>query len=119
MKIAFSVTANNGLDSLIDARFGRASGFLVIGEANETQYISNEQNLNAPQGAGIQAAQYILDSGAEAVVTAHCGPKAFRVLSGSGIKVYIGVEKTVKDALAAIASGTMKATDNANVEGHW
>ncbi len=89
MKIAFSVTADNGLNSLIDARFGRTSGFLIVDDANEPQYISNEQNLNATQGAGIQAAQNVANTGAEVVITGNCGPKVFRVLSAASIKAQV------------------------------
>lgn len=67
MKVA--VTAQGpDLDSLIDPRFGRAQYFLLVDtDTGKFTTHDNVQNLNAPQGAGIQAAQTVAQLGAEAV----------------------------------------------------
>jgi len=80
MKIAIT-SRDPGLDGTVDPRFGRASCFVVVDTetgAHETR--RNTQNLNAAQGAGIQAAQAVAHMGAEAVLTGHVGPKAFSTL---------------------------------------
>ena len=78
MKIALT-TSGKSLDAPVDSRFGRAPGFLLYDLETKTfSVVDNELNLNAPQGAGIQAAETIVRSGARALVTGHCGPKAFR-----------------------------------------
>lgn len=44
------------LSSLVDPRFGRAKYFMVVDtETGEFTAADNSQNLNAVQGAGIQA----------------------------------------------------------------
>ena len=66
------------LNSPVDPRFGRAKYFIVVDtETGDLSAADNSQNLNALQGAGIQAATNVIDAGAEAVVTGHVGPKAF------------------------------------------
>ena len=51
-------------ESRIDPRFGRAKQFcLYETETKEMEFIDNAQSLNAPSGAGIQAAQTIIDAG--------------------------------------------------------
>lgn len=108
------------LDAKVDSRFGRCALFLIIDTKSGTfEAIDNAQNLNAPQGAGIQAAEHVVNHGAQAVLTGHCGPKAFRVLTAGEVQIYLGVEGTVREALAAFTSGTLKRADNADVEGHW
>ena len=88
MKLVFTTTGEN-LDSPLDPSFGRARNFLVYDlDTQVSNIIGNEQNLGAAQGAGIQAAQTIAKAGANALVTGHCGPKAFRVLEAAGIKVF-------------------------------
>ena len=83
-KIAFS-TSGEGLDAPLDTRFGRAPRFLVYDlDTGAFEVIDNRQSLNAAQGAGIQAAETVARSGAKALVTGHCGPKAFRVLRRPG-----------------------------------
>jgi predicted Fe-Mo cluster-binding NifX family protein len=119
MRIAFT-TSGKDLESPLDARFGRAPGFLVYDvDSGAAEYIDNQQSLDAAQGAGIQAAETVVRSGAQVVVTGHCGPKAFRVLSAAGVKVYNTDQPTVAAALAAYKAGTLKPAESADVEGHW
>lgn len=119
MKIAFT-TAGKDLAAPIDRRFGRAPGFLVVDtETGTTSYESNEQNLNAAQGAGIQSAQNVAATGAKAIVSGHCGPKAFRILSASNIAVYTTEAATIQDALDQFKADKMAPAESADVEGHW
>jgi predicted Fe-Mo cluster-binding NifX family protein len=104
----------------LDSRFGRAAKFIVYDTDTETlEVVDNVQNLNAAQGAGIQAAQTVSQSGAECLVAHHCGPKAFRVLSAAGITVYNSDAPTVAAALEAFEAGTLQPATAGDVEGHW
>jgi predicted Fe-Mo cluster-binding NifX family protein len=119
VKIAFT-TSGETLEAPIDSRFGRAPKFLIYDTDTDTfQIIDNHQNMNAAQGAGIQAAQTIARSGVEHLVTGHCGPKAFRVLSAAGIKIYNTDAPTVAAGLEAFKTGTLKPAVSADVDGHW
>ncbi|MDD4103239.1 MAG: NifB/NifX family molybdenum-iron cluster-binding protein [Kiritimatiellae bacterium] len=119
MKIAFS-TSGSDLNAPLDTRFGRAAKFLVYDtETKAFEVIDNAQNLNAAQGAGIQSAQNVAASGAQALVSGHCGPKAFRVLGAAGIKAYTSNAATLTEALAQYLSGALKELKAADVEGHW
>ncbi|HNX97527.1 MAG TPA: NifB/NifX family molybdenum-iron cluster-binding protein [Candidatus Aminicenantes bacterium] len=119
MKIAFSATSDS-LDAALDPRFGRAKGFLVVDlDQDRSEFIDNHQNLNAAQGAGIQAAETVSRSGAGALVTGHCGPKAFRALAASGIRIYHTDATTVAEALARYREGKLVEVGAADVEGHW
>jgi len=119
MKIAFS-TSGNDLNAPLDTRFGRAAKFLIYDdEAQSVALVDNTQNLTAAQGAGIQSAQNVAASGAKVLVSGHCGPKAYRVLSAAGIKTYTSNAATVADALAQFQAGTLTELKAADVEGHW
>lgn len=108
------------LDAQVDPRFGRAAFFIAVdSESGAFQAHENSQNLNAAQGAGIQAAETVSRLGAEVVITGHCGPKAFRVLNAAGIKVVVGAKGTVLSALEAFRAGKLTPSDSADVEGHW
>ena len=70
------------LDDLVDPRFGRAAGFVVVDlESMETRYIDNGQTQVMAQGAGIQAAELVARAGVSCVLTGFVGPKAFQALS--------------------------------------
>lgn len=119
MKLAFSATEPL-MDGSLDPSFGRAKLFIVYDLQTESfETISNKQNLNAAQGAGIQAAQTIAKSGANALITGHCGPKAFRVLEAAGIKVFNTDTPTIAEALALYEAGKLTEASSANVESHW
>lgn len=119
MKLAFTSSGEN-LDSALDPRFGRAQRFLLYDlDADTFQVIDNRQNLNAAQGAGIQAAETVVRAGAGGLVTGHCGPKAFRVLSAAGVKVYTTDATTVAAALERYRAGALAEAGKADVEGHW
>ena len=119
MKIAIT-TSGSGLDSALDQRFGRAAAFLIYDlEQQSFTVIDNQQNLSAAQGAGIQAAETIANQEVDALLTGHCGPKAFRVLQAAGIKVYNTDAKTVQEALDLFRQNKLKEVSGADVDGHW
>jgi predicted Fe-Mo cluster-binding NifX family protein len=118
MKIA--ITSNGRtLESPVDPRFGRAAFFIIVdAEGGAFEAHDNAQNLNAAQGAGIQAAETVSRLGAEVVLTGHCGPKAFRALQAAGIKIVVGVEGTVKEAAERYRRGELCPASAPDVMGH-
>ncbi len=119
MKIVLT-TSGTGLEAPLDSRFGRASKFLVYDlDTDSFTIIDNQQNLNAAQGAGIQAAETVARTGAKGIVTGHCGPKAFRVLSAAGIKIFNTNVTTVAEAIKLFRTGKLAEAQTADVEGHW
>ncbi|MFO8056595.1 MAG: NifB/NifX family molybdenum-iron cluster-binding protein [bacterium] len=119
MKVCVS-SQGPDLESEVDQRFGRAPRFILYDtETGDYEAIDNKQNLQAQQGAGIQSAQHVVDTGAEALITGHCGPKAFRVLSSAGISVYTGAGGTVSEAIRAMQAGKLEKAAGPDVEGHW
>lgn len=76
MKIAISVRSES-LGSDLDPNFGRARKFLLFDTETRTFTVhDNAENVNAAQGAGIQAAESVIRLGATAVITGQVGPKA-------------------------------------------
>jgi len=109
-----------GPDAALDTRLGRAAFLVVVDtESGECAAIDNRQNVDAMQGAGIQTAQRIVETGAEAVVAAHCGPKAFAVLQAVGLDVYQAAGGTVAELVEQLKAGHLRKLDGANVQGRW
>jgi predicted Fe-Mo cluster-binding NifX family protein len=108
------------LSSPVDQRFGRARYLLIVDTPERVvAAIDNQAGLDAAQGAGIQAAQHVIDNQASALITGHCGPKAFRALQAGGVHVYLAPGGTVADAIGAFRSGDLKHSSAADVDGHW
>lgn len=93
----------------IDPRFGRARYLLLFDSTSDTFVAEdNSERAEATQGAGVQTAQKVVALGAEALLTGHCGPKAFEVLSEAGVKIYSGFEGTVLQAVQAWKDGELE-----------
>lgn len=119
MKIAIT-SSGTDLSAPLDPRFGRAAHFIVVDLENGTfSTVDNQVNLEAAQGAGIQAAETIMRAGAAALITGHCGPKAFRVLQAAGIPIHPCKAATVAEAISLYRSAALPAMSAADVEGHW
>ena len=118
MKLAISAAGPN-LSSPVDLRFGRAR-YLVIVDTDDRAVlpIDNQAGMNAAQGAGIQAAQIVIDNQGTAVITGHCGPKAFRALKAAGIDVYLASGGTVAEAVDRFDAGDLGRAPAADVDGH-
>ncbi len=104
------------LDDLVDPRFGRAAGFVVVDLENmETAYIDNGQTQIMGQGAGIQAAELIARAGVGCVLTGFVGPKAFQALSAAKITVVQNLDgMTARQALERFRSGEALPADGPN-----
>lgn len=89
MKIVVTAQGTD-LDSFVDPRFGRCQYFLFV----DTDTMRMEAVPNAARqaagGAGIQAAQFVVDKGAQAVITGTVGPNADEVLKRANIPVHRG-----------------------------
>jgi len=119
MRIAISSTGKK-LESNLDPRFGRAAYFIIMdAETMDFKAVENSQNLNLPQGAGIQAGKTMADHHVDALITGHCGPKAFKVLQNAGVKIMTGAGGKVSDAIDQFKKGELAIASEADVAGHW
>jgi len=119
MEIVISATEPH-LEAQVDPRFGRSSYFLLVNpESMEYKVLTNGQNLQAAQGAGIQAAALVARHRPAAVLTGNCGPKAFQTLQAAGISVVVGVEGSVRDAVQNYQAGKFQPAPGPNVASHW
>lgn len=120
MKIAAAADKQDK-NSKIDPRFGRAQFFVVFDdEKNEYEFASNKQNLSLPQGAGIQAAKSVIETGAGILIAKNVGPKAYDLLSSSGVDIFIcKTEVSISEAIDLYKKGELEKLDAANAEGHW
>ena len=119
MKIVISAKGPD-LEAQVDPRFGRSSYFLLVNpESMEYEVLPNGQNVQAAQGAGIQAAALIARQRPGALLTGNCGPKAYHTLLAAGISVFLGVAGSVRDAVQEFRAGKLTPARGPNVTGHW
>lgn len=93
-------------DSPVDPRFGRAAYLLLIDpETNTIEAIDNRERANAASGAGVQTAQVVINSKADALITGRLGPKADDILSAAGLEVFMADQCTVREAVDRYLAG--------------
>jgi predicted Fe-Mo cluster-binding NifX family protein len=74
--------------------------------------------MNQAGGAGIQAAQFVVSQGAQAVLTGNLGPNAYGVLQAAGVPGYLVGQTTVRQAVEAHLAGQLQPMAGANVGSH-
>jgi len=107
MRVAISSIGDN-LDAQISSIFGRCAYLLFV----ETQTMDFQAYANpaasASGGAGIQAAQFAIEKGAEAVLTGNVGPNAMEVLQAANVRVYPVWAGTARQAAEAFKGGQLQ-----------
>jgi len=120
MKIAITA-AGEDLSASVDRTFGRARWFVIVDEGSpKIEAITNQQNVEAAQGAGIQAARQMVNQGVGVLLTGNVGPNAFRALAAASIRIFqfdSGV-RTVGEALEAWRAGRLGEVNAATAQGH-
>jgi predicted Fe-Mo cluster-binding NifX family protein len=108
------------LDDVLDPRFGRAAGFIIVDpQTLQFRYVDNGASQARTQGAGIQAAELIMQTGANVVLTGYVGPKAFTALQAAGIKVGQNLDNmTVRQAVERFQAGQIEWAAAPNSRGH-
>ena len=114
MKVCITAAAA-GLDAPADPRFGRAPHFVLVETDTRLARTVPNAGAQANRGAGVEAARTVAASGAHALVTGHCGPNAFRVLSTAGVEVYTGAAGTVNESLQAFLDGRLDRAEEPDV----
>ena len=98
MKIGISAKGKNRED-LLDLHFGRCDYFQVFDSENNTIKVLENKGISASGGAGVVAANQIIDEEVEVVITGSLGPNAFKLISKAGISPYKCEELPIKDVL--------------------
>jgi len=108
MKIAVS-SQGPTLDSQVEPRFGRCLYFMMVNPATlEFEAIANA-NFELKGGAGIQAAELVVEKGPAVILTGSCGPNARQVIDQAGIRVITGVSGTVSQVVQQFTAGSLKS----------
>lgn len=87
MKIAVSCLGKT-MDDKLDQRFGRCSYFVIYDSDKGSSYTLENKGQSSGGGAGIAAAQQIIDEEVEVVITGNMGPNAYNLMKSSEIKVF-------------------------------
>lgn len=111
MKLVIPIEEKN-INADVCQSFGRTPYFVVYDTDTKNYDFIDNNAVSSQGGAGIKAAQNIVNKGVDAVLTFRCGENAATVLNGAGVKIYrifdISVEKNIDDFI----NGKLSILDN-------
>lgn len=107
MKIAIPVD-DVSMDTNICISFGRAPYFMIYDTESKNATFLDNSAAASQGGAGIKAAQIIVDSGAEALLTPRCGENAADVFRAANIRIYQTNGIMLKHNLIAFENGDLE-----------
>ncbi|HZK26578.1 MAG TPA: NifB/NifX family molybdenum-iron cluster-binding protein [Thermoclostridium sp.] len=119
MKIAIPID-EKVLESNVCVSFGRTPYFLIYDvETNESIFLDNSAAASAG-GAGIKAAQTIVDNKANVLLTPRLGENAADVIKSADIEIYKTTNASAKDNIDAFVAGKLSLLDeiHAGFHGH-
>ncbi|MGD8627264.1 MAG: NifB/NifX family molybdenum-iron cluster-binding protein [Anaerolineae bacterium] len=117
MRIVIS-SQGEDLQAATSPVFGRCPTFLLVDtETGQFEAVANPA-VSQGGGAGIQAAQFVVERGAQAVLSGNLGPNAFDVLLAAEVPCYLVSDGTVGQAVEAFKAGQLQSMAQANVPAH-
>jgi len=117
MRIVVSAQGDT-LESPTSPVFGRCPTYVFVDSETMSFEATPNPAMSQGGGAGIQAAQFVVERGAQVVLTGNLGPNAYDVLAAAGIPRYLVPEGTVRQAVEAFEAGRLQPMDGANVSAH-
>jgi predicted Fe-Mo cluster-binding NifX family protein len=106
MKIAIPVDESS-VGTGVCISFGRTPYFMIFDtEAKKSTFLDNSAAASEG-GAGIKAAQSIVDSQVAVLLTPRCGENAAEVLKAANIKIYKTIDGSAMDNVAALLNSKL------------
>lgn len=111
MKIGLPANSTD-VNSPISDNFGRALYYMIYDvESEETRFEKNTAAMSQG-GAGIKAAQLVVDSEAKIVITPQLGENAFNVLNSAKIEIYKSEKGSLMDNIRLYKDGQLQLLAN-------
>lgn len=106
MKIALPTYENNGMDSPVYGHFGSAPFFVIVDTGQNSFEVVPNGNREHSHGQ-CQPLAALGGKSVDAVVAGGIGPGALAGLRAAGVRVYRGVEGTIRENLTLIQAGRL------------
>lgn len=85
-------TNKKNMSALVCPSFGRSQYYMIFDTVTKKKHFINNPAFESSDGAGIKAAQQLIDEGVKIIITSRYGENASQLLLASGIKVYKNID---------------------------
>lgn len=111
MKIAIPVN-DKSMEAGVCDSFGRTPYYLIYDtESKESVFLDNSA-VASQGGAGIKAAQTVVDNKVNALLTPRCGENAAEVIKAANIQLYKTINDSIKDNIDALNEGKLSLLED-------
>lgn len=100
MKLAMPVDEKN-LESTVCISFGRTPYFLIYNTENGEHSFLDNSAANSQGGAGIKAAQAVVDQKVDVLITPRCGENAAEVFNAANVALYKSSGNSILENIAS------------------
>jgi len=106
MKVAIPVDGQD-MNTTVCISFGRAPFFMIYDTDSKEHDFINNSAAESQGGAGIKAAQAIVDNKVDVLLTPRCGENAAGVIKTAGIKLYKTGPQSAMDNINLFIAGDL------------
>jgi predicted Fe-Mo cluster-binding NifX family protein len=117
MKIAIPVD-DKSIEKSVCQSFGRTPYFLIYDTESEESVFLDNSAAASQGGAGIKAAQIIVDNKVSSLLTPRCGENAAEVIKAANIKIYKTINDSIKDNISALKEGKLNLLEDIHAGFH-
>ncbi len=117
MKIAIPVDEKS-IESSVCISFGRTPYFLIYDMESKKSIFLDNSAAASQGGAGIKAAQTIVDNNVGALLTPRCGENAAAVIKAANVKIYKTINDSIIDNINALNEGKLALLDDIHAGFH-
>ena len=100
-------TNEKSLSAVVSRNLGRAAFVMFYDVDAKTAEFKENEARKSPGGAGITAGQFIIDNGANVVITPRCGENAYRVINGKA-DVFRSMEGSLEENVNAFLNNELE-----------
>lgn len=117
MKIAIPVDEKD-IRSNVCVSFGRTPYFLFYDTQSKESVFLDNSAATSTGGAGIKAAQVIVDNKVNVLLTPRCGENAADLLKAANINIFKTINASIKENIEAYISGNLPLLEEIHVGFH-
>lgn len=96
------------LESTICISYGRAPYFLIYDTETDQHLFLENTAANSQGGAGVKAAQILVDENVSILITPRCGENAAEVFNDAGVKIYKSNGKSIIENIHAFKAQSLE-----------
>lgn len=100
-------TDEESMKSNVCISFGRTPYFLIYDTDTRDYVFLDNKAASSQGGAGIKAAQLLVDNEIDALITPRCGENAADVIKAANIKMFKTISNSIYDNIEALSDGKL------------